>query len=334
MVKVSVLVAVYNASGYLPHCLDSLLGQTMRDVQVICVDDASTDTSLSIIQSYAQRDARVEVLALSVNHGQAYARNQALAHARGMYTCFLDSDDWLAADALEQVVSVFERDSEIDSVLFDCRYYYSPDRIEPYPMPDFGVIPGKQAFEESLSWRIHGVYAVRTPIHLRFPYDTTCHSYSDDNTTRLHYLASRKVATSGGIYFYRQHDASVTHQVSVRRFDYLRANAGMRQSLQRAGVSRRILSLYENERWRNVVDMYLFYWRHGKEMSTDDRVVALGVLRSSWGSIDTGALIPRYKYKLGYFPCRCRLLPDAVSWRLFTLQANVYFFLKRLMHKI
>jgi glycosyltransferase involved in cell wall biosynthesis len=186
-VKVSILMAVYNTAPYLPQSLDSLLNQTMGDFQVICVDDASTDDSLKVLESYARRDSRIEVISLAENHGQAFARNQGLKCAQGSYICFLDSDDWLGKDALQQIVSAFEKDDTIDSVLFRCRYYYSADRIEEYPMPVFEkkgtgpsssessdeaspiALSGEQAFELSLTWKIHGVYAVKTSIHQKFP---------------------------------------------------------------------------------------------------------------------------------------------------------------------
>ena len=76
--KVTVLVAVYNAEKYIRKCLDSLIEQTLTDIQVVCIDDASTDNSLSILNEYAGKDNRIEVIALTENHGQAHARNQGL----------------------------------------------------------------------------------------------------------------------------------------------------------------------------------------------------------------------------------------------------------------
>ena len=106
--KITVLVAVYNAEKYLRDCLDSLVGQTLKEIQVLCVDDASTDHSWSILQEYATLDKRIEIIHLDKNGGQANARNIALKLAKGLYTCFLDSDDWLSPDALEQAVLKFE----------------------------------------------------------------------------------------------------------------------------------------------------------------------------------------------------------------------------------
>ncbi|WP_278582648.1 glycosyltransferase family 2 protein, partial [Prevotella denticola] len=95
MPKISVLVAVYNTAEYLPQCLDSLLNQTLKDVEVVCVDDASTDDSLDILHQYAARDTRLKVIALDENRGQAHARNIGLSCATGDYIGFVDSDDWL-----------------------------------------------------------------------------------------------------------------------------------------------------------------------------------------------------------------------------------------------
>ena len=135
--KITVLVAVYNAEKYLRECLDSLVGQTLKEIQVLCVDDASTDHSWSILQEYANLDKRIEIIHLDKNGGQANARNIALKLAKGLYTCFLDSDDWLSPDALEQAVLKFEEDPEYDSVLFHCKYSWTDAgiwRMEDYPI--------------------------------------------------------------------------------------------------------------------------------------------------------------------------------------------------------
>ena len=139
---VTVLVAVYNSEAFLRQCLDSLCAQTMDSVQIVCVDDASTDGSLAILRDYAARDGRVEVIALSENHGLAYARNKALERARGRYICFLDSDDWMSADSLEQACRTFDADDTLDALLFDTVYVY-PDREEAYPMVPFARMSGK-----------------------------------------------------------------------------------------------------------------------------------------------------------------------------------------------
>jgi glycosyltransferase involved in cell wall biosynthesis len=323
MPKVSVLVAVYNAEAFLPECLDSLLGQTYHDIQVICIDDCSTDGSLRILQDYAARDARIEVITLSENGGQAHARNEGLKHAQGDFICMLDADDWFASDAIEQAVAAF--DEQTDCVLFDVVMRYDDGREDLYVMPPFDALTGTEAFRLSLDWQIHGLYMVRAAIHQKHPYDETCRLYSDDNTTRLHYICSRQVRRCEGRYYYRQHTASATHRNSVRRFDYLKANESMRRQMQKIGISQEILDEYENHRWLNMIGVYMFYHVHGHKLSSADRGYGLSELHRIWRSIDRRALKKETIAKFGYRPCH--------SWRMFRLQEWLYFTLRGFLGK-
>ncbi len=318
MPKVSILVAVYNAEAYLPQCLESLLGQTLRDIQIICIDDCSTDGSFHLLQNYANRDARIEVLTLSENGGQAHARNEGLKHAAGDYVCMLDADDWFAPDALEKAVAAF--DEETDCVLFDVVMKYDDQREELYPMPAFDSLSGTDAFLLSLDWHIHGLYMVRASIHREHPYDETCRLYSDDNTTRIHYICSRQVRRCKGRYYYRQHAASATHRSSVRRFDYLKANESMRRQMEVLDVSQTVLDAYEQCRWLNMIDVFMFYHVHGRELSSADRAYGLSEIRRIWASIDRRALRKETIAKFGYRPCP--------SWQLFRFQEWLYFTLR------
>jgi len=322
MPKVSVLVAVYNAEQWLPQCLGSLASQTLADIQVVCVDDASTDGSMAILDDYVRRDSRFQMIHLDENSGQAHARNVALQQARGEYTCFLDADDWLASDALQLMVEAF--DEQTDCVLLDV-VSCDGGHEEHYPMPPFDSLAGREAFRLSLTWQIHGVYGVRTALHQRYPYDETCRSYSDDNTTRIHYLCARQVRRCRGVYYYRQHAASVTHQVSVRRFDYLRANESMRRQLLEQHVDAESLAVYENHRWLNLVDVYMFYHVHGRQLTKAERQYGLQELYRVWATIDRKALNKKTTAKFGYRPCH--------SWRLFRLQEWAYFTLRGFLGK-
>ena len=323
MPKVSVLVAVYNAETFLPQCLDSLLGQTLRDIQVVCIDDGSTDGSLHLLRRYAAKDSRIEVVALSENKGQAHARNEGLKHATGDFICMLDADDWLSSDALQSAVEAF--DDQTDCVLFDVVTWESPQQQSRYPMPSFERLSGEEAFLLSLDWQIHGLYMVRADIHRQHPYDETCRLYSDDNTTRIHYLCSRQVRRCAGCYYYRQHNASATHCSSVLRFDYLRANESMRRQMQALNVSREIMDEYEQCRWLNLIDVCMFYHVHGGELSAADRAYGLSEIRRVWTSIDRHTLKKETIAKFGYRPC--------ISWRLFRLQEWLYFTLRGFLGK-
>ena len=102
MVKISVIVPVYNVEKYLKKCLDSILNQTLKDIEVICIDDGSTDSSLQILKEFSNKDSRVVVISQD-NSGPAKTRNKGIELATGEYLTFVDSDDWIELDALEKL---------------------------------------------------------------------------------------------------------------------------------------------------------------------------------------------------------------------------------------
>lgn len=101
--KISIIVPIYNVEPYLRKCLDSIIGQTYRNLEVILVDDGSTDGSPVILASYAGQDDRIQVVT-QANAGPGAARNTGFALANGQYVIFLDSDDWFEPDFLAQML--------------------------------------------------------------------------------------------------------------------------------------------------------------------------------------------------------------------------------------
>ena len=210
--KVSVLVAVYNAEKYLSKCLDSLISQTYKNIEIICIDDCSKDSSAKILNKYASSDNRIKILTLAKNSGQANARNEGLKITSGEYITMLDSDDWFADDSIEKAVEAIESVPDADVSVFRLmQCYEETGKIVEYEnKTDKKCMSGWEAFRLSLDWSMHGLYLVRADIHKKYPFDNSCLLYSDDNTTRLHYLHSRKVIMSEGKYFYRKHAESMT----------------------------------------------------------------------------------------------------------------------------
>lgn len=101
MAKVSIVVPVYNGESYLRECLDSLLGQTLEDIEIICVDNCSTDNSVDIITRYAKRDRRVSLIKQDVNRGQGNSVNRGWDVATGEYIAECDADDYASPDMYE-----------------------------------------------------------------------------------------------------------------------------------------------------------------------------------------------------------------------------------------
>ena len=113
---VSILVPVYNSSPYLRECVASLTGQTYRDLQIVMINDGSTDDSWDVMQQLAGEDSRIEIYGQS-NQGVAATRNHLLAKARGEFVLFVDSDDWIELNTIESLLSEQEQ-GDYDIVMF------------------------------------------------------------------------------------------------------------------------------------------------------------------------------------------------------------------------
>ena len=131
MPKVSIVIPVYNVEKYLRECLDSVVNQSLRDIEIICINDGSTDNSFKILEEYKSKEIRLQVLSQK-NGGQSKARNAGLEVATGEYIYFLDSDDYIKTDALEilykiakkLVLSKEERPSWDIKALKECGYNF------------------------------------------------------------------------------------------------------------------------------------------------------------------------------------------------------------------
>lgn len=121
--KVSVIIPVYNVAAYLPECLDSIINQTLKEIEIICVDDGSTDNSLEILKEYAQKDHRITVISQQNLHA-GIARNAGIAIAKGTYLSFLDSDDFFEPDMLQTLHNTISQDKSDIAI---CGYYIYDD---------------------------------------------------------------------------------------------------------------------------------------------------------------------------------------------------------------
>lgn len=126
--KVSVIIPIYNTEKYLRECLDSIINQTLTDIEVICINDGSTDTTADILMEYRFKDNRVNVF-YKENGGLSSARNMGLKHANGEYLYFLDSDDKLLPNALELLYDI-STDKNLDVLYFDGESFYETTEIQ------------------------------------------------------------------------------------------------------------------------------------------------------------------------------------------------------------
>lgn len=132
---VSIIIPVYNAFPYLRKCIDSVLCQTYTNIEVVCVNDGSTDNSIEILRDYVSQDSRVILIDIE-NQGVSNARNVAMGNANGQWLLFVDADDWLEPNCVEYLLN-YGKKSNCDIVMF------------PYVRERGGVSLKKSLFEES-----------------------------------------------------------------------------------------------------------------------------------------------------------------------------------------
>lgn len=128
--KFSIIIPVYNAEKYLKECIDSVLCQTFKNFEVLCINDGSTDNSLNILNDYANKDCRIKVTTQN-NAGQGAARNLAIKLAQGDYVIFIDNDDLIEPDLLEMVnVKIIKTNADIVEYNYN-NYYVDKEKLIP-----------------------------------------------------------------------------------------------------------------------------------------------------------------------------------------------------------
>ena len=176
--KVSIIIPIYNVEQYLPKCLESVINQTYKNLEIICVNDCSPDGSLKICQGYAQKDSRIKLINREQNGGLSAARNSGLEVASGEYVYFIDSDDYIDSDYIEKMVQMIEKHS-VDMVSNTHILQECGDKSKPFPaysgyakqLTQGEFVPKEMAINLTMPMIYLHLYkkAFLDKYHLRFP---------------------------------------------------------------------------------------------------------------------------------------------------------------------
>lgn len=229
---ISVVIPVYNVEKYLAECVDSVLGQTCQDYEIILVDDGATDSSGAMCDEYAQKDARIRVIH-QPNGGLSAARNAGLSAASGEYIYFLDSDDYIEPTTLVDLVSVAEQE-KADVVFFDGYVFFDEceedDTVSRYVRKEaYATQKGRDILPQLLK---NEEYRTAVPLMLFRTNYLTDHAltfregilHEDELFTFLVYNADGRVAhCHKQLYARRIRPASImTSSGALRRYDSMR----------------------------------------------------------------------------------------------------------------
>lgn len=217
--KISVIIPIYNIETYLEECLESIISQDLQDIEIICVNDGSTDTSLSILERYALKDERM-IIINQQNSGPSHARNQGIEKARGEYIFIPDSDDYLLTSNALSLLYTTASEHDLDILSFDfCtvggeeKEYHTPYKI--------GITDGKQFLQNGetpvMIWCKFYKRAYLNSIH--FSYSSVTMHEDDEALPRLYVNAKRVSHLHSVLYAYRQHPNSlITQEISLTHF--------------------------------------------------------------------------------------------------------------------
>jgi len=283
MSEVSVIIPVYNVEEWLPACLDSVLAQTIPDIEVICVNDCSPDGCAGILADYAKRDSRIRVIELEQNGGQGIARNVGFEASSGRYVYFLDSDDMVVPQALEELVARADADG-LDGIFFDSRVVYdSPElakRYQSYRAAHAGTYPegvmgGLELFEAFMAQRDWTCYVQRQLWRsdflreqgMAFP---TWASHEDEAFAFEALVAAQRVAFVPEPYFLRRYRVGsvMTTTPTLKNFaSYFQGYCLMTRFVHDAGIT----SVAAD---RNIARIYDALIRQHRQLLADEVDVA------------------------------------------------------------
>lgn len=214
---ISIIIPVYNVEKYLKKCINSVISQSYKNIEILLVDDGSTDKSGIILDEYAKKDARIKVYHKK-NEGLSSARNYGLKKCKGMYVCFVDSDDFVSKCMLENLLNnLLETKSDISVCGIKC--FYDGDTISEQFTHEYFVYNNKEALLKMIDYKSGVSPNAVNKMYKRKLFTNDClypigKLYEDMGVTaRLFNKCNRIVYTPDCYYYYLQRRDSITNQL-------------------------------------------------------------------------------------------------------------------------
>ena len=253
----SIIIPVYNSEKYLEECLTGVINQTLKDIEIICVNDGSTDNSLKILEKFAEQDSRIRIINQQ-NQGQGYARNTGLEAAAGDYIGFIDSDDFISNDFYEKLYSYKD-----DIILSVCRQYLENGKLR---NKNFKIKD-----KNSLIMKNCNIY--NKIYRKEFLTNNDIKFYGKTNPAEDNYFSVKAILRAdsikiikGGTYFYRVVEGSTIHKTYTKEgFEIL----NIMKEIKSFNPSAKILDLKINQ------ELNSFYKRLDKNLKSEFKIEAL-----------------------------------------------------------
>ena len=307
-ILISVVIPVYNVEKYLRECLDSIINQTFKDIEILCVNDGSTDSSAAILSEYAEKDKRIIVINQE-NRGAGSARNNAIERSRGRYLYFIDADD-TADPELLRLAFISSEYYECDMLFFDIIPYDERADLEQVKcMPKYWFSLEKwnptKGVDDSSAF-LHNCWPPMKLIrasflknnNLRFPENIRC---SED--LLFHWQAMLKSPRVSvlpiHLYFYRERSGSLFHSTASKG-DILKCYAAIREELDQHKQYDQYRSIYI---WQKMFDFFrlVYLTSPSSQHSAVKKQIIENMNEDDWKYVKSDPMIQRYPYIRNFF---------------------------------
>lgn len=268
MIKVSIILPIYNVEKYLKRCMDSLLNQTLKNIEIVMVDDESPDNCPQLCEDYKAQYPNVKVVHKK-NGGLGFARNSGLEVCEGEYVAFIDSDDFVDVHMFENLYD-YAHKNELDACFCGYNVYKDEQHVRKrQEKADYEVCDGREAVDEVLMdivgaaptypsdvkvlssmWK--GIYSLDTIRKNKLQFVSEWEYIAEDIMFHLDFMpcANKVGFVPGCYYYYCDNGTSLTRSYRADRFE--------RELFQYAGMKKRLLAAgYKEEKFGNRLDRYL-----------------------------------------------------------------------------
>jgi|GEM_PF-4253252 len=307
--SVSIIIPFYNSEKFVDITVSSIVSQTYRDLEVVCVNDGSSDNTINLLQKWAEKDSRIKILDKE-NGGIETALKSGLPYLSKKYTFLIGHDDTLSPEAIEKAVREIESANDIDAVRMKLVIIDENKNVSSI-MDDTRVLTGMEALKDTIiQWKIHTFCLWKTEVFKKINNITVNGLMNfDEVATRYLYTQCRKVSHCDGEYLYLQHSQSVTHKISPRLLDNYAVDFYIKKLLIDSNIYPEFKDTFERHmfaRLKKITTLYFELKTKGLKLTEKD----LNKVKLLYETIDfkyvkhKSSLIDSFKYDLmhQFFP--------------------------------
>jgi glycosyltransferase involved in cell wall biosynthesis len=282
--NISIIMPVYNTEEFLSEAIESVINQSYKSWELICINDGSTDNCLNQLENFKEKESRIVVINIPHSGLASVARNNGLSLARGYFIVILDSDDKIEPDYLAKLIDRY-KETKAEVILASTEFWdYERDIIFKRLYGINGdisqVITGKEAFLLSLDWKIGGFGLYTAGILKKIGYDTNGMN-GDEYTTRLLFLNSEFVSFSNAKHFYRNNPNSTTKKFSAGHFTVLINNIRLYQLIKNNKFNQNIICFYKEKLFDSLMSYYELYFNYRRQFNFKEKNISKNILKNS-----------------------------------------------------